>query len=125
MGRKSVITQLVVGDTYIIWLLTADQPFYTDQIQAMALALPVSVIQEARTVIDGNAECDLATTVHNFVRPMAPSSNLSSMAKIDEVQQVGWILMITILACVDTIEGKFLQLSYEIFSPQNTQTVSN
>lgn len=91
----------------------------------MALALPVSVIQEARTVIDGNAECDLATTVHNFVRPMAPSSNLSSMAKIDEVQQVGSILMITILACVDTIEGKFLQLSYEIFSPQNTQTVSN
>lgn len=56
----------------------------------MALALPVSVIQEARTVIDGNAECDLATTVHNFVRPMAPSSNLSPMAKIDEVQQTMW-----------------------------------
>lgn len=54
----------------------------------MALALPVSVIQEARTVIEGNAECDLATTVHNFVRPMAPSASLS-MAKIDEVQQVG------------------------------------
>lgn len=56
----------------------------------MALALPVSVIQEARTVIDGNAECDLATTVHNFVRPMAPTSNLSPMTKIDEnMQQVG------------------------------------
>lgn len=55
----------------------------------MALALPVSVIQEARTVIEGtNAECDLATTVHNFVRPMAPNSNFS-MAKIDEIQQVG------------------------------------
>lgn len=91
----------------------------------MALALPVSVIQEARTVIDGNAECDLATTVHNFVRPMAPSSNLSPMAKIDEVQQVGWILMIAILAYGDTIESKFLQLSYEIFSPQKIQTVSN
>lgn len=55
----------------------------------MALALPVSVIQEARTVVDGNAECDLATTVHNFVRPMPPSTQLTSMAKLDEVQQVG------------------------------------
>ena len=55
----------------------------------MALALPVSVIQEARTVIEGtNTECDLATTVHNFVRPMAPSSNFST-ARIDEIQQVG------------------------------------
>lgn len=53
----------------------------------MALALPVSVIQEARTVIEGtNTECDLATTVHNFVRPMAPSSNFST-ARIDEIQQ--------------------------------------
>ena len=58
----------------------------------MALALPVSVIQEARTVVDGNAECDLATTVHNFVRPMAPTTQLSSMAKLDEMQQVGWII---------------------------------
>lgn len=55
----------------------------------MALALPVSVIQEARTVVDGNVECDLATTVHNFVRPMAPNNQLTSMAKLDEVQQVG------------------------------------
>ena len=58
----------------------------------MALALPVSVIQEARTVVDGNVECDLATTVHNFVRPMAPNNQLTSMAKLDEVQQVGWIV---------------------------------
>lgn len=57
----------------------------------MALALPVSVIQEARTVVDGHTECDLATTVHNFVRPMAPTPHLS-MAKIDEMQQVGWTL---------------------------------
>ena len=56
----------------------------------MALAsLPVSVIQEARTVIDGGSECDLATTVHNFVRPAVPSVQFTSMAKLDEVQQVG------------------------------------
>jgi len=56
----------------------------------MALAsLPVSVIQEARTVIEGTTECDLATTVNNFVRPSAPSPHLTSMAKLDEMQQVG------------------------------------
>ena len=56
----------------------------------MALAsLPVSVIQEARTVVEGAAECDLATTVHNFVRPTAPSAQYTSMARLDEMQQVG------------------------------------
>lgn len=80
-----------MGDTHIIWSLTADKPFCTENQIIMALALPVSVIQEARTVVDGNVECDLATTVHNFVRPMAPSNQLTSMAKLDEMQQVGWI----------------------------------
>lgn len=75
--------------------------FYTDQVNfTMALAsLPVSVIQEARTVIDGNSECDLATTVHNFVRPSMPSAQFTTMAKLDEVQQVGWIVWIFTLAC--------------------------
>ncbi|XP_068701802.1 Krueppel-like factor 5 [Montipora capricornis] len=57
----------------------------------MALAsLPVSVIQEARTVVEGAAECDLATTVHNFVRPTAPSAQYTSMARLDEMQQTMW-----------------------------------
>ena len=66
----------------------------------MALAsLPVSVIQEARTVIEGTSECDLATTVHNFVRPLVPSAQFTTMAKLDEVQQVGSDIYTITFAC--------------------------
>lgn len=57
----------------------------------MALAsLPVSVIQEARTVVEDSSQCDLATTVHNFVRPMVPSTHYISTTKVDEIQQTMW-----------------------------------
>ena len=55
-----------------------------NQVKMALASLPVSVIQEARTVIDGsNSECDLNTT---FVRPSVSSAQFSSQPKLDDWQ---------------------------------------
>ena len=54
------------------------------------MALAVSVIQDARTVLEigNNTDCGLASTVNNPTRTTTTTSNTLSVPKLDEIQQV-------------------------------------